>query len=629
MTQDIQTTTATFAAVKGAANPLPWRYLAASEHQVVYLNAAGEQVSTLTYGVDFTIVPDADTPANTGILTIITDPPATAVNIRVDAVTPATQNYTATPNAAGVEAQFDRLAMAIQQLRQRQGEIVYDEAALQQFKNSAQQSAASAAAAASQAALYDGPRFDTLAALLADTGMTYALNPVGTLVLVSNTMAFVVVDAAATDQHHTTAGGVKVKVPVGDVQAEQFGFALAGNTSAQNATALQAANDFLAANGGGRLRVMTPATIEGDFYLSSNVRFDGAGTRLTFNNGGFRIDGAHNGAHVEHWHAKIEVERTGTAGPAIYLGGDDTAAPNNKAAIRGVLEPIVYASTGVGIELSNTFMVDIITPNIRNCAAEGWKFHYGPQGLTAANAINIFGGETQQCAKGYTTQGVSGIYWHGHVIQGNGAECFIGENSRDIHHYGGYTELNGTTGYDFIIGDAASSPANINFDGMIFNDGAGASKTHAIKAVKCNGLSIRDCRGSGYGTALIDFQPTGGGAVRGEWQNITGVAATDAADNVYFRSAIFADYVIKHTFTWDIPSLPAQGATTHTETVTGAKTGDFVQVSYSGGNDEIVITAQVTAADTVKLRAVNTGSVTRDPGNATYRLLVTQQGFLV
>ena len=391
---------------------------------------------------------------------------------------------------------------------------------------------------------------------------------------------------------------------------------------------LQSANDFIA-TGGGVLRVATSATIEGDFYLSSNVKFDGSGAKLTFNNGGFRIDGAHNGAHVAYWHAKVEIERTGTAGPAIFLGGDDTAAPNNKAAIRGVLEPIIYASTGVGVELANTFMVDIIAPNIRNCAAEGWQFHYGPQGLTAANAINIFGGETQQCAKGYTTQGVSGIYWHGHMIQGNVAECFIGENSRDIHHYGGYTELNGTSGYDFIIGDAASSPANINFDGMIFNDGGGANKTHAIKAVKCNGLSVRNCRGSGYSTALIDFQPTGGGAVRGEWQNITGITATDAADNVYFRSAIFADYVIKNTLTWDIPSLAPGAAVNSIFTVAGAEPGDFVQVACSGGYDDVIITADVSATDTVKIRARNISqSVTRDPGNATYRLLVTKQGWI-
>ncbi|MGR3607781.1 MAG: hypothetical protein ACU0BN_02805 [Sulfitobacter sp.] len=429
----------------------------------------------------------------------------------------------------------------------------------------------------------------------------------------------------------TTSGGAKWKVLPGVLgyRAEAFGFG-AANTGADNLTALQAANDAVAAAGGGKLTVRESATVEGDFYLSAAVNFDAESVDFTFNNGAFNIDGLNAGAHVDYWSAKIQMTRTGTVGPAINLTGDDTVG-FNKAAIRGRLYPAVKGSTGVGIRCANTFIVDIFNPSVRNCADKGWKFEPGPQGVTAANLINIFGGETQQCAGGYSAGSVSGIFWHGHGIEGNSAPCFIGANARDIHHIGGYFEHNANTGYDVIIGDAGASPSSISFSECVFYDGSGATKTHAIQLKKCDNFSISDTRGAGYTTALVDYAPLSGSAVNGTWQNITGISATDAALNRNFRNANSQEVEITATTVWDIPSLaPAGTAGAYANTtlaVPGAAIGDFVQVTRGGSLGQVNLWAEVSATDTVRINAANTDSTAADPGNATFRLRVLPKGY--
>ena len=85
------------------------------------------------------------------------------------------------------------------------------------------------AASAAQAALYDGPRFDDFAAVVADTVLSYTVGAgktvvaVGSYVLTSKGgFAYQVAASGATDHHVTTAGGVKLYVmrtPAVDVRA--------------------------------------------------------------------------------------------------------------------------------------------------------------------------------------------------------------------------------------------------------------------------------------------------------------------------------------------------------------------------------------------------------------------------
>lgn len=76
--------------------------------------------------------------------------------------------------------------------------------------------AGQAAISAAQAALYDGPSFNTVSRLLADTTMSYANTTAGDMITTrAERLAFQVVDAATSvvdGYPMTTAGGVKVKV---------------------------------------------------------------------------------------------------------------------------------------------------------------------------------------------------------------------------------------------------------------------------------------------------------------------------------------------------------------------------------------------------------------------------------
>ncbi|HMO09126.1 MAG TPA: hypothetical protein PKD10_15975, partial [Paracoccaceae bacterium] len=117
----------------------------------------------------------------------------------------------------------------------------------------AQANAAAAAASALEAALYDDPRLDSVAALLADTALTYTIPSPGAvapgrIVLTRRErFSYEVAPAGATDHHIATAGGVKLyAIPVTSVAgqsftARQFG-AVDSTTSPADITApLQAA----------------------------------------------------------------------------------------------------------------------------------------------------------------------------------------------------------------------------------------------------------------------------------------------------------------------------------------------------------------------------------------------------
>ena len=78
---------------------------------------------------------------------------------------------------------------------------------------SAAASAIAAANSAAQAALYDGKRFNTVAALLADTFQTYANTTVGEYFNTRKEgFAYRVASSGVTDHHVITAGGVKLYV---------------------------------------------------------------------------------------------------------------------------------------------------------------------------------------------------------------------------------------------------------------------------------------------------------------------------------------------------------------------------------------------------------------------------------
>lgn len=116
MTQALGATHSTFILPVAGPVPVPWRYMAATEHVLEYLSATGEVLSVGTYGVDFTITPNA-APENSGSLTLTLPTPLDAVSVRLLRATSAVQNFVAPPNAVGIEQQLDRHTLLIQELQ--------------------------------------------------------------------------------------------------------------------------------------------------------------------------------------------------------------------------------------------------------------------------------------------------------------------------------------------------------------------------------------------------------------------------------------------------------------------------------------------------------------------------------
>lgn len=77
--------------------------------------------------------------------------------------------------------------------------------------------------------------------------------------------------------------------------------------------------------------------------------------------------------------------------------------------------------------------------------------------------------------------------------------------------------------------------------------------------------------------------------------------------------------------TWDIPSLGTLANSSTTVSVTGAAVGDQVVVSPAMPSAGIVVSGDVTSANTVTLRAHNTTSGTIDPASTTFRVRVIKQ----
>lgn len=122
MTQALGPVEVTFVLpIGGGGAPVPWRYLTANGHTAEFLNAANVVVLSASFGVDYTISPDADTAANVGTLTLLKAAPVTATKLVLRRKTAKVQNYVATPGAEGIETQLDRLTLVAQETDQTAG----------------------------------------------------------------------------------------------------------------------------------------------------------------------------------------------------------------------------------------------------------------------------------------------------------------------------------------------------------------------------------------------------------------------------------------------------------------------------------------------------------------------------
>jgi hypothetical protein len=132
-------------------------------------------------------------------------------------------------------------------------------------------SATASALSATQAALYEGVWVDDVASLLVDTALTYSAGQPGTVVsgsyvhTRSEVFSYEVAASGATDQHVTTAGGVKLYVVLRDGAYNLTAFGAVGDGVTDDTAILQAAITLCATLGvqlrGGSRRFGVSGTI--------------------------------------------------------------------------------------------------------------------------------------------------------------------------------------------------------------------------------------------------------------------------------------------------------------------------------------------------------------------------------
>lgn len=97
------------------------------------------------------------------------------------------------------------------------------------------------------------------------------------------------------------------------------------------------------------------------------------------------------------------------------------------------------------------------------------------------------------------------------------------------------------------------------------------------------------------------------------------------AGELTFNGGSTIKKVLTATATIDFTSIAAGATQEQTITVTGAATGDTVEIGLPSTFDAgLMATAYVSAADTVKIRLFNTTAGSIDPASATYRAKVTK-----
>jgi len=186
--------------------------------------------------------------------------------------------------------------------------------------------------------------------------------------------------------------------------------------AADNSTAIQNAIS-VATSGGGAVFIPPGSwTCTTSVQMESSVQLYGLGdaSHLSMSGCSIVVSGVEQAAHVDFWKMKgIRVSRTGSAGPAIQLTGDDTSG-SNEGAIRGYLEDVyVDDSTGTGIEFSNAYIIYCVNVFLRNTDSYALDMKLGPQGLVSANAITFYGGEIQACAQAAFMDSVANVSFFG------------------------------------------------------------------------------------------------------------------------------------------------------------------------------------------------------------------------
>jgi microcompartment protein CcmK/EutM len=244
----------------------------------------------------------------------------------------------------------------------------------------------------------------------------------------------------------------------------------------------------------------------------------------------------------------------------------------------------------------------------------------------SVNALSIHGGEIQTNDIGIDIIGIAGVSLFGVTIEGNDSYgMFLRANTRHVLVSGCYFELNGSLAgdRDIVVGDTAATTYGITIRDSIFWDGSGSVKDHSIELIKSTNVLIEMCTFISYAVGGILKNATSSANLKGTWRRcetqVSGVVST--GDDTQWRQAFEEQFVVATT-THNFGLIADQSSEEVDLTVTGAGLGDFVLWSSGADTKGLVVSASITAADTVTLVASNNSGAGIDPLDSTIRLIV-------
>ena len=171
----------------------------------------------------------------------------------------------------------------------------------------------------------------------------------------------------------------------------------------------------------------------------------GSGAKLNFVDGGIVFNARASSIRAQWKHAldKINIERTGVAGPALHI-----IAVQQKNIIRWSFnEVMVTGSTGHGVRVEGAYLCSFKDFFILQCLGNGLHIEAGNQPDSYAglgvNALTYTGGEIQGCAWGVYSSNTKVVNLDGVTVEGNRlGGVWIDEDNSSVTLKEMYTENN-------------------------------------------------------------------------------------------------------------------------------------------------------------------------------------------
>jgi hypothetical protein len=329
----------------------------------------------------------------------------------------------------------------------------------------------------------------------------------------------------------------------------------------------------------------------------------------------------------------LKIQRTGTAGPAIHMEGQNTMG-----VARWHMHGVEITSTGTGIQMEAAWIWDMVSCVIAGCTSHGVDIRVAVDGNSSANAGRFIGCEIQGNAGwGVFTDKHNGLAFVASSIEGNTlGGVNLQNNGRVTSFVACYFELNGTPGSarDILAGDTTYGGVKVTGYALgIFNcgflDGSGAAKDYAVELSRMAQVTVTGCYFDSYVIAPVYNNPEVTASVTGHYETCgTDSAAVLAGGDSNFSPA-FREQLLTVATVHAYGTMSNDTQATHDFTVTGAVVGDWVTVSSGSNLQGLIMTAQVVSADTVRVTLTNVTGGSVPMASSTFRICVSPYNYLI